>query len=168
MCLAGFSRRAAGTGRFAALRAMRQGAGRRARNGADIEPNDTAADIGPGDTACDIGPNDTSADLLAKIAAMNIPSNIATNIAEAAAMMQDPELEYRGHVIVIKVRRFSAESDTGIFLTSVTLTPLDASGLRGAAVVLAKNSQGIYLDEAAAYDAAVVKTRTYLDRLAGE
>jgi hypothetical protein len=155
MCVSRLSWRTGGCARHAALPGLRRPAG-------VIRPGRFGADVRPGDTA---------ADLLAKIAAMRITTNTTTNIAtnvEEATMMRAPEFEYRGHVIAIKVRQFSAESDTGIFLTNITLTPLATAGRRGEPVVLAKNSQGIYLDEAAAYGAAVAKARTYLDWLAQE
>lgn len=83
--------------------------------------------------------------------------------------MQDRQFEYRGHIVDISVRQPSAESDTGVYLTTIRVTPLRADGSHGESIVLAKNSQGIFLAETDAYEAAEGKTRTYLDRLeAGE
>jgi hypothetical protein len=82
--------------------------------------------------------------------------------------MQDTQFEYAGHVVDISVGEVSAESATGVYLTTIRLTPLRADGSRGEEIVLAKNAQGIFLDAAAAREDAAAKTRTYLDRLQGD
>jgi hypothetical protein len=84
------------------------------------------------------------------------------------ATMQDRQFEYRGHIVDISVRQPSAESDTGVYLTTIRVTPTRADGSHGDAMVLEKNSQGIFLSEADAHEAAEGKTRTYLDRLGAD
>jgi hypothetical protein len=81
--------------------------------------------------------------------------------------VKDEVLEYQGHRIRIQVGEVDAESATGVFLTSVTVWRIARDGSLANETILARRSQGIYLDGDAAYAAAQQKAMRYLDGLAG-
>ncbi|ANN66060.1 hypothetical protein [Bordetella bronchialis] len=78
--------------------------------------------------------------------------------------MRDIEsFEYRGHAVSIDVRPVSAESDTGVYLTTIAVAALDADGQPGPPVHLCKRAQYVFLDAASANAAAVSRAKAYID-----
>jgi hypothetical protein len=78
--------------------------------------------------------------------------------------MRDIEaFDYHGHFVTIEIRQPSAESDTGVYLTTITVTAPGPDGRPGAPLVLCRRAQYVYMDEAAAYDAAVARAKAHVD-----
>lgn len=82
--------------------------------------------------------------------------------------MKDEVLRYRGHRVRIQVSEVDAESATGVFMTSITVWRVGVDGVLENETLLAKRSQGIYLDDDAAYAAAQRKSERYIDGISGE
>jgi hypothetical protein len=79
-------------------------------------------------------------------------------------LMRDHEnFEYRGHLVTIDVRPAQAESDTGVYLTTIAIAVREADGKPGEPAYLCKRAQHVYLEEAAAWEAARARARTYID-----
>ncbi|AOB30458.1 hypothetical protein AKI39_06745 [Bordetella sp. H567] len=78
--------------------------------------------------------------------------------------MRDTEsFEYRDHRITIDIQRVPAESDTGVYMTTITIAAPGPDGKLGAPAYLCRRAQYIFLDEAAAYAAAAARARAYVD-----
>lgn len=78
--------------------------------------------------------------------------------------MRDTEtFEYRGHLVSIDIRQPSAESDTGVYITTISIAAHGADGTPGAPVYLCKRAQYVYFDSAAAHAAAVSRAQAYID-----
>lgn len=82
--------------------------------------------------------------------------------------MRDTEsFEYRGHRITIDIQQVQAESDTGVYMTTIAVAAPGPDGAPGAPAYLCRRAQYIFLDEAAAYAAAATRARAYIDGAAG-
>lgn len=78
--------------------------------------------------------------------------------------MHDTEsFEYRGHLVTIDIRQPSAESDTGVYMTTITIAAPGADGKPGAPAYLCRRAQYVFLDDAAAYAAAVSRAKAHID-----
>lgn len=75
--------------------------------------------------------------------------------------------EYRGHAVSIEIAQVQAESDTGVYLTTIAVAPLGVDGRPGPATFVCKRSQYVYLDGAAAREAARAKAMKYIDERNG-
>jgi hypothetical protein len=82
--------------------------------------------------------------------------------------MRDIEaFDYRGHFVTIEIRQPAAESDTGVYLTTITVAAPGPDGRSGVPAVLCKRAQYVYLDESSAYDAAVSRAKAHIDESIG-
>lgn len=82
--------------------------------------------------------------------------------------MRDPSsFEYRGHQVAIDIAQPSAESDTGVYLTTITIAAPGPDGRPNAPQYLCRRAQYVFLDEAAAYAAAVERAKAYIDGRGG-
>ncbi|OZI59484.1 hypothetical protein [Bordetella genomosp. 11] len=78
--------------------------------------------------------------------------------------MRDTEsFEYRGHRVTIEIRQPSAESDTGVYMTTIMVAGPAADGSFAPPEYLCKRSQYVFLDDAAAREAAVTRAKAYID-----
>jgi hypothetical protein len=85
------------------------------------------------------------------------------------APMRDTEtFEYRGHLVTVDIRQFSAESDTGVYLTTIAIAAPGPDGKPGMSVYLCKRAQHVFLDDSAAYAAAVSRAQAHIDELAAD
>jgi hypothetical protein len=73
--------------------------------------------------------------------------------------------DYRGHFVTIEIRQPSSESDTGVYLTTITVTAPGADGRSGPPAVLCKRAQYVFMDESGAYEAAVSRAKAHVDGL---
>lgn len=82
--------------------------------------------------------------------------------------MRDIEVfDYRGYFVTIEIRQASAESDTGVYLTTITVAAPGPDDRAGASAVLCKRAQYVYLDESSAYAAAVSHAKAHIDASIG-
>ncbi|ARP91463.1 hypothetical protein CAL14_15200 [Bordetella genomosp. 9] len=75
--------------------------------------------------------------------------------------------DYRGYAVSIDIAQPQAESDTGVYLTTIAVAPLGPDGRPGPAKLLCKRSQYVYLDVAAAAQAARARAMAYIDEQTG-
>jgi hypothetical protein len=81
--------------------------------------------------------------------------------------MRDTEtFEYRGHLVTVDIRQLSAESDTGVYLTTIAIAAPGPDGGPGMPVYLCKRAQYVFLDDSAAYAAAVSRAQAHIDEQA--
>lgn len=80
--------------------------------------------------------------------------------------MRDAEaFEYRSWRVTIEIRQPAAESDTGVYMTTIAIAAMGPDGAAGEPVFLCKRAQYVYLDEDAAYQAAVARAKAHIDGL---
>jgi hypothetical protein len=82
--------------------------------------------------------------------------------------MRDAQaFEYRGWLVTIEIRQPPAESDTGVYMTTIAIAAVGSDGMAGEPVFLCKRAQYVFLDEAAAYQAAVARAKAHIDARPG-
>jgi hypothetical protein len=80
--------------------------------------------------------------------------------------MRDAQaFEYRGWRVTIEIRQPQAESDTGVYMTTIAIAAMGPDGAASEPMFLCKRAQYVYLDEDAAFQAAMARARAHIDGL---